>query len=243
MHARTRLVAALLTVVVLTAGCVSAPGGAAPYQPPLDGEAVASGHDAALAAAGTYTVTANTTASLGGERLGASQLIARVDRGSDRAFLATDTVFGQVHTYVANDTIYQRVGDENPQYRVTDRAVDVGVVAAPDLNATVSNYTFVANGTTTLDGRAVWVYEANQTGENASVSRDLGSGLVTVGVNVTLYLRDEGLVVRQVSNATITANDGQLEGSFVRTVEYSDVGSTTVQTPDWLDEARNGTAG
>ncbi|MFB6071080.1 MAG: hypothetical protein ABEJ76_08650 [Halanaeroarchaeum sp.] len=243
MHARSRSVVGVLALLVVTAGCVSAPTGGAPHETPLDAETVAADHWSVFANAGTYTVTANSTATLGGQRMGTSTVWAAIDRPANRANLTVDTAIGQVDTYVDGGRVYQRVGETDPQYRVVERHVNVSRIVRPDLVATVENYTFEANGTATVNGQEVWVYEANQTGENATLVRDLGANVLTVAVDVTLYVREDGLVVRRVSNATIAANDGALTGTFVRTTTYSGIGTTTVDRPSWVEAAANATTG
>lgn len=241
MDARSRLVAAVVAIALLTAGCTAAPTGGQPYETPLQPDAVASGHQQALADAGTYTVTVNQSVSLGGDSLGTSTLTARIDERGDRANLTSASGLARVDVYVANGTAYQRVGTENPQYRVANPdGLAVSELAGPDLAATIGNVTFAANGTTTFDGEQVWVYEATRTGENATVQQDLGSRLSVRTVNVTLYVREDGLVVRRHARATVGTDT--LTGTFVTTATYEAVGSTAVIRPDWVDAATNATA-
>jgi len=238
------LLAAVLVVAVTTAGCVGMPASGPPYDTPIDAQTIASDHQAALDEAGSYTITANTSVSLGGANsAGESTVVARIDETNQRANFSTTTAFGPISVYVDDDTLYQRIGDTDAQYQVQQRSVNVSSIGSPDVAGTVSNYSFVANGSTTLNGDTVWRYEANATGENASLPQNIGQTFGASTVDVTLYVRQDGLVVRQVTNTTIVDDSDQQLGSWRSTITYSEVGSTTVEEPDWLSEARNATTG
>lgn len=242
MHARTRALTALLALVVLAAGCVAAPGATQagqPHETPLDAQTVADQHQQALDAAGSYAYDATATATLDGQSAGSSNLTAVVEADRDRSRVVTETAFGPVETYVSNGTVAQRIGAENPQYRAFEGDVAAGDVVAPTVGPTVGNYTFTPNGTVTMNDQRVWRYEAHLSGENATLQRSLGEGITVTDVRVTLDVRADGLVVRQQTTATIAVADGNRTGTYQRTATYSNLGSATVERPDWVDEALN----
>lgn len=246
MHARTRSIA-ILALLVVTAGCVGAPGagdasGAAPGAAP-SADAIATAHQDALSAAGSYTYTAEATATVDGQTAGSSALSAAVDRETDRTLVETDTAVGPVTTYVDSGTAYQRIGAEEPQYRTLEIDATADEVVSTDVGPSIGNHTFEANGTATVDGQQVRTYEAHETGSNATLQTDLGEGVSVESVTVTLSVRDDGLVVRQDTSAEISLGDAQAEGTFDRTVTYSNVGSTAVTAPDWVDDAREAGGG
>ncbi|AKH98168.1 DUF7537 family lipoprotein [Halanaeroarchaeum sulfurireducens] len=228
MHARTRTVA-ILALVVVTAGCLSAPGAGSSID--------ASAHDRALESAGSYTYTVQAAATVDGQAAGTSNLTAAVDQDNDRALIETTSAYGPVESYVANDTVVQRIGIEPPQYRTLETDMSAGDVVSTGVAPVVANHSFEANGTGTVDGQQVEIYEANATGANASLRQDLGEGVAVESVQVTLAVRQDGLVLRQQTTAELSLAGGETAGTYTRTVTFSDVGSTDVPTPDWLSEA------
>jgi len=95
------------------------------------------------------------------------------------------------------------------------------------------NFTFVtdrfvweANGTTTVDGGNASRYSlVAVTESNATVTNASG----------TLVVDDD--VVRSLAIRT-TVSDGQTTNTFLTQFAYTDIGTTTVETPDWLPLAR-----
>lgn len=243
MHARTRSIA-ILALLVVTAGCVAAPGAGDPSGSALDdttpdAASVAAAHERALDAAGSYTYEAEASATVDGESAGSSSLSAAVDRPADRTLVETGSVLGPVVTYVENGTAYQRIGAEEPQYRTLEIDATAGEVVSTDVAPVVRNHTFEANGSTTVAGEQVSTYEAHATGSNATLQTDLGEGVTVESVEVTLAVRDDGLIVRQHITAAISFAGDERDGTFTRTVTYSDVGTTDVTTPDWIEDARD----
>lgn len=243
MHARTRALTAVLALAVLAAGCVAPPGAAGsgqPHETPLDADTVGADHAAALSSVGSYTYDATAAATLDGQSAGTSNLSAAVDTENDRALVTADTAFGPVDTYLANGTVAQRIGADQPQYRTFESDAGAGDLVAANPAATVRNYTFVANGTDTVNGQRVWLYEATASGEDAHLQQSLGDGVAVTNVTVTLAIRGDGLVVRQDVAATIAV--GERTGTYTRTTAYSALGTTSVDRPAWTDAATNATA-
>lgn len=243
MHARSRSIV-ILALLVMTAGCVAAPGagdasGSALDDSTPDGASVAATHERALDAAGSYTYEAEASATIDGENAGSSSLSAAVDRPADRTLVETGSVLGPVVTYVENGTAYQRIGAEEPQYRTLEIDAPVGDLVSTDVAPVVRNNSFEANGSTTVAGEQVRLYEAHATGSNATLQTDLGEGVTVDSVDVTLAVRDDGLIVRQHTTAAISLDGDGRDGTFTRTVTYSDIGTTEVTAPDWIEDARD----
>ena len=228
MHTRTRTVA-ILALVVVTAGCLSAPGAGSTID--------AGAHDRALEFAGSYTYTVQTAATVDGQAAGTTNLTAAVDQDKDRALVETTSSFGPVKSYVANDTVVQRIGADDPRYRTFETDMSAGDTVAFDVAPVLANHSFEANGTGTVDGQQVRIYEASATGENATFRQDLGEGVAIESVQMTLAVRQDGLVLRQRTTADMSIAGGASAGTYNRTVTFTDVGSTDVSTPDWVSEA------
>lgn len=231
-----------LVLVVATAGCTAGPGGP-PYASPLDAATVAAGHRAALDDAGSYTVVVNSSATFLGKSMPGTSIRAAVDGHANRGLVTAATAIGNVSTYVDDGTVYQRLVAGTTQYQVANRSVDLRELFDPHVEGPVANVTFVANGTTTLGGERVWVYRANATGPNATLDQPIVSGVTTSAVDTVLYVRSDGLVRRAVTNATVADSEGNRYGTYVSSVTYERVGSTTVDPPAWIAAARNATAG
>ncbi|MGM0398000.1 MAG: DUF7537 family lipoprotein [Halobacteriota archaeon] len=241
MHARTRSIA-ILALLVVTAGCVGAPGvGDSPgtgIDDAPDGDTIATAHQDGLAAAGSYTYTAEAGATVDGRSAGSSSLSAAVDLNADRTLVETDTALGPATTYVESGTAYQRVGAEEPQYRTLDVNASAGEVVSTDVAPAIANHTFEANGTGAVNGQQVRTYEARATGSNATLPTDLGEGISVESVTVVLSVREDGVIVEQRTQAELALDGGETDGTYTRTVTYTDIGDTDVVAPDWVDDAR-----
>lgn len=236
MHARTRIVAIFL-VLVTTAGCLAAPGVGDVNGETFDGDAVATEHQQALTESGSYTYDVEASVTVDGTSAGGSNLTAAVDLASEEVLVSSDTRAGPVTTYLAEGIAYQRIGVEEPQYRTFEPEVDAGDVVRTDISPVVDTYSFEANGSDTVNGQQVRTYTATQTGANATLLEDFGEGVAVDSVTVTLSVRDDGVVVREETRATLEIDGGDSEGTYHRTATYRDVGSTDVTAPDWLDAA------
>lgn len=240
MHTRTRTVV-LLAILLAVSGCVSAPSAGNSAEPSFEGTAVATAHASALETAGSYTYSVEANATVDGQAAGDSKLRAAVDLSANRSTVESSSDYGPIETYVSNGTVYQRIGAENPRYRTLDVTFGAEDVVSTDVGPLVRNHTFVSNGTTTVDGSAVQRYETHATGSNATLQQDFGDGVSVETLDVTLGVRDDGVVVRQHTTAELAFETENVTGTYTRTVTYTDVGSTSVPRPDWIDDAVNAT--
>lgn len=241
MHVRTRSIA-ILAVLVVTAGCLAAPGGGDSTGTSIDdtpdGDAIAAAHQEALTAAGSYTYSAEASASVDGRSAGTSELSAAVDLASDRTLVETDAAVGPVSTYVESGTAYQRIGTDQPRYDTLDVNASASEIVSTDVAPAIRNHTFETNGTATVDGQQVRTYEAQATGSNATLPTDLGEGITVESVTVVLSVREDGVILKQQTHAELGLDGGETDGTYTRTVTYTDVGQTDVVAPDWIEDAR-----
>ncbi|MFC7167703.1 DUF7537 family lipoprotein [Halospeciosus flavus] len=241
MRSRTRTLTALLLVAALVvgAGCAAMPGGETkPYETPLNGSEMEQKHATVLQEAGSYTYELNYSSSFSGQSFLGTNVSAQVDTESDAAFFATNSSLGPIEVYVPpNGSAYQRIGTgEEARYRQIQQRPNLSQFARLDLTNLTAKTNFTANGTTTIDGETVWVYESSA---NESLSM-ADSVFEHANSSVTLYVRSDGLVKR--TTVTVTAGSGDTSGSLTLTRTFRKVGSTMVEEPAWLDEAKNATA-
>lgn len=237
--------AAVLLLVALTvlAGCTSSSlsplGESQPYETPLNATEVEQGHAAALEDAGSATVLFQMDSSFGDTSAGASNATIAVDFESGAMYATANVSFGTTETYYAPDgTGYTRFksGDQVQYERVSEKP-NVSDLTSVDFEQLTQELNFSANGTATVDGEKTWVYEAQNSTDFGEFGGE-GEG-ATMNVSATLYITSDGLV-KQMAVAT-DGGAGDTTVSFSLTQTYTKVGSTTVEEPDWLDEAKEQT--
>ncbi|PSQ50715.1 hypothetical protein BRD12_04380 [Halobacteriales archaeon SW_12_67_38] len=190
--------------------------------PPLDAGAVASGHVSGLEAAGTFTVN-STTAIRGAEGESATEG-ARVDLGANTAYqVSRPTAEATRYTYAEGATAYQKEvkeAFEEPTYETAE----LGRPLAESLLADrIVAETIVANGTDSVDTEVLFRDEE------------------ITGFSATLVLDPETGVVHQLRTERTT--DAFSSGEPVTVVEnlrFSNVGSTDVEQPGWVDRLKDG---
>lgn len=225
------------------AGAAPSPTPAGPvYELPLSGATVASTHNETLRAAGSYTAETNVT--IVQESAGESvsvQATAAVDaeRGTMLVNGTTGGTARQV-TYVAPDgTAYQRVeaGTGEVQYQQLEDAPDVSAYFQLPVATLVEEANFTYAGRDRVAGTPVAVYEV--TDLDALVAPAQVSTVESEGLQafeVQLAISDDGLI-RQFDYRVEVELDGSSR-TIATSIVFRDVGTTTVEPPDWLDEAR-----
>lgn len=260
---RRTLAVVALGLVVVTAGCGGgsqteapsatpthrdqpSPTGTAadvPYPPGVtdqgvaDPEALLAAHRSGLSGeslrvAIQYVVTTNGS----GQR---ANFTGRVDPSTDRALLHVDLAGGTADYYAeGNETYVRQVVGTETRYRA---GVDAPGLTATRLGsdrfveAALGTANFTPSGTVTRDGTRLVRLEVT------AVDREFGgSGRnATRTVDGSLLVDEEGVVRHVTVRAAVETDAG---GSYEYRVEVhiTDVGSTDVDPPDWIDEARDG---
>jgi len=172
----------------------------------------------------------------------------QVDVESNRSLelLATTGADGQfdIETFIANDTSYSRYGDgADVFYQVNDQqstVFDSATGRATSFhNALEEDADFV--GTETFDGVTVSRYEHTDT----SSWQAYGGGMAMFGSDTNATVTDFTVVVLVdsdgISRLTTWTLSGEAEDGSPVSAEWcfalTGIGSTTVEDPDWLDEA------
>lgn len=250
---RRSLAALALAALLLVTGCSAVPGGgsaglgASPtpagpvYELPATGQALADAHEEALHTAGSFTADTNVT-TRDGEADRSLSVVATtavdVERG---AVLLDATVAGTDRTvYVdPNGTGYQRTtaGGESTYQRL-DEAPDVGSLYALPVASLVDEANLSYAGRDRVAGVPVAVYEVTDL-ESVVAPSSVGTiGAVDTesleSFEARLSISADGLVRRLHYHVEL-----RLDGStraITLTVTFREVGVTTVDAPDWLDE-------
>lgn len=259
MHRRTAAVVVLVAALLL-AGCSGATddgssgtdpagsAGATPtpgppvYELPLDGEAVSTNHEEALSAAGSFT--AETDVSIVEGSSGESVTVVAtsavdLERGT---MLVDGTVGGTASqtTYVGPDgTAYQRLetGSGEVQYQQLPDAPDATGYFQLPVATLVEEANFTYAGRDRVAGTSVAVYEV--TDLESLVAPVQASEVPDASVNafeVRMAISDDGLI-RQF-DYRVEAEIDDTTRTVAMSIVFRDVGTTTVEPPDWLDEAR-----
>jgi hypothetical protein len=257
----------LVCLLTLLAGCSGVPGlggGGGGGETYGDGEtlnasALAEDHAENLREAGSFTVVVDGSASVGdaGPDTDQAQRVA-VDLEGNSSLVTTSVVQRQGNqsasdnrtVYVTEDAAFFRIGSgEDVRYQQLnlsgagalgqtfggEQYLDVSG-SVPTLAATE----WTRNGTVERDGETLTRFSA---GSGEALNRSaLG---LTPSVNLTEY--DATLLVTgegTIRELTFTLGAEAQGETLTQALElrYTEVGSTTVDEPDWLDEARNASA-
>ncbi|MBX0304515.1 DUF7537 family lipoprotein [Haloarcula salinisoli] len=223
----------------------------------LDGEELNNATRAAIEDAGSYTYqTTFRTASQSrrGQSRSRTNTTTQVDLEAEEGLRVSNySSTGQQSSQTFSSTVYtdgntsyqQRITSEGTNYSTQEGAsTGFGGITPVNTSNFSQNLTFVTdglvwetNGTTTLDGDTVTEYTlAGVEDEDAFIQRLRLRGTLT-DISGTLYVDDDD-VVRQTSLAyTVESQSGSLSAQSRLTL--SDIGSTTVEEPEWTSEAED----
>jgi hypothetical protein len=238
---RPSRIVATLAVVALTllAGCSASAlpgfGPSQPYDTPLNASEVEAGHTAALEDAGSATVVVETNLTIAGRTAGQGNVAVQQEFDDGPTYARMNASGATREVYLpANGTGYSRTsaGGGLVKYETVDGDRNASAFTELDVGQLVERYNFTVNGTADVGGETTYVYET----QNASLVEGLPGDTEFGNVSARLYIRSDGLVKR-VSVQAGSSEDLSL--SMTRT--YVDVGSTTVDEPTWLDDAKEAT--
>lgn len=260
MHRRTTPIL-LLVVALLVAGCAGAvddgpsdadapaasdgadtPTPAGPvYELPLDGATIATAHEQTLASAGSFTVETNVTVESTDDGGFSVQTTSAVDRERGTMLVrgTTGEIAGQT-TYVAPDgTAYQRLETATGEAHYQQMADAPAVSGYFELPVTdlVDQATFTYVGRSQVAGVSVAVYEVTDLEELVAPGQVSGTDTGSLqAFEVRMAISDDGLI-RQFHYHVETEID-DTSRTITTSILFRDVGTTTVEPPDWLDEAK-----
>ncbi len=250
MKLRTGLVLAVVLVLGL-AGCSGVSPFSSDVSPPngfnesgiTDAETAADQHMAALSKHDNYTQTMNFTST---ESEGKINLSVQVDEANERANM-DGRIEGEGEELLSVE-LYQ---DENMTYEKTDMPLFGTVYNTSeepfssfrenqtndtDMDQWLANSSFEEGDTVTRDDETLYRYNATDVDEPDAFTNTSGVSNGSIdSFNATLLVDEEGIVRSFEFDIAYTA-DGETEETMGE-LRVTDVDSTTVNEPDWLEEA------
>jgi len=213
------------------------------YESPLDGATVAENHEAIVQDAGTFTLVSTSNQTQDDQSFVVNSS-TQVDLESGEYYSNQETQGRSVEQYsYGNGTAYQNlsISSGETQYSVPEQTPNASDLAGSQIASFVDTFALSHAGTETVDGTETHVYEASgveDLNESAPGFSDIDAGNIT-NVDAQVYVTDDGLVKRFVYSLALSTDQGNV--SLAVDQQYVDVGSTTVEQPAWLDEARENT--
>lgn len=232
-----------------------------PSPPPagsVNGSAIAADHVSKIQSAGTFTTNVNMTfvtvqngsrSSIALDQTAYLNLDDQVGLQSLSTKLQSPGYSSSAtsHTYTAgNETFYrQNVSGSSVAYRYGTAPYNASEPSPVNFSSASGETLFsgqgiywLEQGQTTFQGETLTKYTADGLNSMPNISESLGTSFKQVdSANATLLVADSGVVRRMTLSVSGVTNDG---ANATATVSFTvtDVGSTTVPTPDWLDQAR-----
>lgn len=200
--------------------------------------ALAAGHTAALENS-SFTLSFESTqnSSMGNQSVRMDTAMT-ADRDQIRANLSSGE--RDISVYLTEDEQFRRVvADGDPSYRVSERTPEAMQFVPPSYSGAryVEQFGSMANFTPTeareVDGTTFVVLEADESDVDAPEDVNV------TDYDATILVDEQGAIHRISVEAETTQNDQSARIAF--SMEISDVGETSVEEPNWLDEARNST--
>jgi hypothetical protein len=250
VHPRTRwLVAvALCCLLVLLAGCsgLSALDGDPGNNESMNGGPgvaqladVSETHADHLRSAGNVTVTRTVEVSTETREFD-QRTRWRIDFESSRTYKSTEPLGGDSSEefQTANGTVYKRFGSGPNQFVRPDQTEPLNPEQAVMLSSALGSAAdrFERRGTRTTDGVEATVYVADGLSAAPDGYRENTSTATVERYRGVVVVAPSGYVINETSAITIS-REGQTR-RIRETVRYTDVGQTSVEDPDWLDDAK-----
>ncbi|WP_254536323.1 DUF7537 family lipoprotein [Halomarina litorea] len=249
--------------LVLLAGCSGVPGfggGGEAYtaaDEPLNTSTLQEDHTENLRDAGSFTVTLNGSSAVGNDT-SSQQTVIRADLEANRTYQRSQvdqSLRGQSsgvvsELYLDNGSGYARfvLGSGN-QSQAQYQTVDLSQLP-PGSSAPSERFLTLDQSFAITEG-ANWTQQGTESFRGTTVTRytiegDYNESALTGGTaanvsdfEATLLVTADGTVRSFGFNATVEQQGRTVNAS--NTIVVSDIGSTSVEEPDWLDEARNAT--
>jgi hypothetical protein len=200
--------------------------------------ALAAGHTAALENSSfTLSIESTQNTSMGNQSV---RMAAAMTADRDRLHANITSASRDISVYATEEKQFRRVvADGESSYRVTERTPEAMQFVPPSYSGAryVEQFGSMANFTPTevreVDGTTLVALEANES--DVDVSGDVN----VTDYDATILVDERGAIHRISVEAETTQNDQSARIAF--SMEISDVGETSVEEPNWLDEARNST--
>lgn len=215
------------------------------YDPPLNDTAVLAAHVDALRAAGSYTLTSNTTVVASGRVERTVRTVVRGDLATGRVLV--DSRSGdrvrQLYRY-GNGTTYERsvAGGSSSYGAAAQQARNASAWSTAQVARALALFHFEYAGTTDGESGTVHVYRASGSGalDRTETFFDESASATVTGAQASLHVRPDGTVVRVSYRYSTVIAGGATTVSF--SGAFAELGDTDASPPVWVDTARNRTA-
>lgn len=252
---RRSVLVVMVALLIGLAGCnTGGTGGAPAPMDELDGAELNNATSAAVQDAGSYTSTTDSefvANSSEGETRSTATSTTKVDLENERGLrTASQSISGPTldqsserAVFTDGDTSYRR---QNSSQGVTydnqeGEPSGFGDIRPVNVTGFNQNFTFLTdafefepNGTATVDDTETRRYDSTNLTDNDAFTGAGNASVVTA--SSTVYL-DSNNAVRQITLEYTLESDGQTSRTSV-TLSITDLGSTTVEEPDWLAQAQ-----
>ena len=247
-----------LVVLLLLAGCAGGAGGGGPaggadepatptpsgpvFELPSSGAALADGHDAALQEAGSFTAETNVTTrdpSSGRVIAVAGTTAVDLDSGAVLARLEVNDNVEQTSYVDPSGDAYLRVTEGGrTTYQRPETPPDVSGLYRLPIEPLVDESTLAYVGREEVHGEAVAVYEVTDLEALVTPAGVGSAGSVDASriesFDVRIGVSADGIVRLIDYQVAVDLDEGTW--SMAMHLTFRDVGSTTVERPDWVDE-------
>lgn len=252
---RRSVLVVMIALLIGLAGCnTGGTGGAPAPMDELDGAELNNATSDAVQDAGSYTTTTDSELvanSSQGQARSTATSTTKVDFQNERGLrTASQSISSPSLDQASERAVYT---DGNTSYRRQNSSQGVtfdnqegepsgfGDIRPVNVTGFNQNFTFLTdafefepNGTATVDGTETRRYDSTNLTDNSAFAR---SGDTTVqSASSTVYLGSNN-AVRQITLEYTLESDGQTSRTSV-TLAVTDLGSTTVEEPDWLAQAQ-----
>lgn len=216
------------------------------YEPPLSAATVLDRHGSALANASTfqYVQRSQFRGVNGSGFLQETRATADVDLAAEETLVTQNVTLQGESTAYGNASVgYLRIPtDSGPRYRrAPGNLTAPGFYAQPPIGRYIRGLDWTYRGASERNGTTVHTYVVNGTD-----GLDSGEHGVQIVAPENLTSIDSRLSVRE--DGSIDAFEYEVRGvvdgvlvEYTLAVEWRAVGSTTVERPTWVDDARNAT--
>lgn len=197
-------------------------------------------HRAALSASGSYTITLNLSTT---KRQ--FDLVRQVNITNKRLYTTLNasirgSSFGlHTATYQTGNTRYTKTTISNrSRYNVTTQPFAAsGANRSVGRTAILGNVSYGDAKRVTRNGETLFRYQSTEL-SNASALLPIAAANVTVeSFNATVLVTKEGVIRSYSYSIAYTTASGQRQTNTA-TVRFSHIGTTSVEAPAWLDEAK-----
>lgn len=243
----------MVALLIGLAGCNTG-GGAPEPMDELDGAELNNATNAAVQEAGSYTTSTESefvASGSEGETRSTARSTTKVDFENERGLRTSSQSISGPTIEQSSETVVYTDGDRSYRRQNSSRGVTYdnqegepsgfGDIRPVNVTGYNQNFTFLTeafefepNGTATVDGTETRRYDSTNLTNSGAFS---GPGDATVAsASSTVYLGTNN-AVRQITLEYTLESEGQTSRTSV-TLTVTDLGSTTVEEPDWLDQAQ-----